>query len=299
MATAFVLSGGGSLGAVQVGMLQALAARGVEPDLLIGTSAGAVNAAFVAAHGLDDRALSELEEVWCTLRRRDVFPIGPVRAIAAATGTAPSLCSPLPLRRLIERYLTFELLEDAPLPVHVVTTDLRSGEEVVVDQGSAVDAVLASAAIPAVFPAVEIAGRHLVDGGVADNAAVSHAVAIGADRVYVLPSGYSCALEQPPTTALGSAIQALTLLIEQRLILEVAHFADQVDLRVLPPLCPLRVSSLDFQHGRDLIRRARDTSARWLEDAGGRRPHPERFLSLHTHRNRVPVLADRSGDHAA
>jgi NTE family protein len=279
-------------------MLQALAARDIHPDVLVGTSAGAINAAFVAGRGSGEQALWELETIWSGLRRRDVFPIEPVRAIAAAAGGAPSLCSPAPLRRLIEANLTYDRLEDAPVPVHVVTTDLRSGEEVVLDRGDAADAVLASAAIPAVFPAVSVDGRALVDGGVADNAAVSRAVALGADRVYVLPSGYSCALDRAPSTALASAIQALTLLIEQRLILEVAHYADKVDLRVLPPLCPLQVSSTDFRHGRTLIERARETSGRWLDEGGDRRPHQERFLALHTHRDRV-VAADCPGGHAA
>jgi NTE family protein len=283
MTTAFVLSGGGSLGAVQVGMLQALVARGIQPDLLVGTSAGALNAAFVAGHGLTEDALTDLERVWCGLRRRDVFPLGPVRAVAAAVGGASSLCSASALRRLIERHITFDLLEAAPIPVHVVTTDLCSGEEVVLTRGGTIDAVTASAAIPAVFPAVQVEGRHLVDGGVADNAAVSDAVGAGADLIYVLPSGYACALDRPPATALGTALQAITFLIEQRLVLEVAHYANQVDIRVLPPLCPLTVSSADFRHGSELIARARNSTSRWLDDGADRRSHPERFLSLHTH----------------
>jgi NTE family protein len=283
MTTAFVLSGGGSLGAVQVGMLQALAARGIEPDLLIGTSAGALNAAFVAGHGFNDDALADLERIWIGLRRRDVFPLEPVRLVAAASGRAASLCSPAALRGLVERNIGIARLEDARLPVHVVTTDVRSGEEVVLNRGDAVDAIVASAAIPAVFPSVAIDGRDLVDGGIANNAAVSEAVRLGADRIYVLPSGYACALEQPPSTALDSALHALTLLIEQRLIVEVKHFRDEVDLRILPPLCPLRVASHDFRHGRALIERARESSTRWLEQSGGHRQRPEAVLAMHGH----------------
>jgi NTE family protein len=293
MTTAFVLSGGGSLGAVQVGMLQALAARGVQPDVLVGTSAGALNAGFVAGHGFGEDALVELEAIWTGLRRRDVFPIEPTRLLAAAVGGA-SLCSPVALRRLIDRHVGIDRLEDATIPVHIVTTDIRSGEEVVLSSGDAVAAVLASAAIPAVFPSVAVDGRDLVDGGVANNAAVSDAVALGADRIYVLPSGYACALDAAPPTALASALQALTLLIEQRLILDVARHAADVDIRVLPPLCPLRVSSHDFRHGHELITRARETSARWLADDDGRRTHPERFLSLHRHAAAATSLV-RSG----
>lgn len=283
MVTAFVLSGGGSLGAVQVGMLQALAARGVEPDLLIGTSAGALNAGFVAGRGTSTAALDELAAIWAGLRRRDVFPLQPARLGAAAMGRARSLCPNGSLRRLVAEHVAFERLEHAAIPLHVVTTDVRSGEEVVLSSGDPVDAIVASAAIPAVFPSVRIDGRDLIDGGVADNAAVSQAVALGADVVYVLPTGYACALDDAPSTPLSSALQALTLLIEQRLILEVAHFAERTDIRVLPPLCPLSVSSTDFRHGALLAERSRAATERWLDEGGPRLAHPERFLSLHHH----------------
>jgi NTE family protein len=296
MPTAFVLSGGGSLGAVQVGMLQALAARGVRPDLLVGTSAGALNAAYVAGRGMDPTTLDDLARVWSALRRRDVFPLQPGRLSAAALGRAASLCPNAPLRRLVENHLIFDRLEQATTPLHVIATDVRSGEEVVLSSGSAVDAILASAAIPAVFPSVRIGARDLVDGGIADNAAVSQAVALGADVVYVLPTGYACALEHAPTSPLGSALHALTLLIEQRLVLEVGHFAEVVDVRVLPPLCPLSVSSADFRHGALLVERARAATDRWLDAGGPQRIHPERYLALHRH---AFTIDSCQGGHAA
>src|SRR5690606_19578829 len=125
---------------------------------------------------------------------------------AAAVGRAPSLCPDGNLRRLVREHLAFDRLEAARIPVHVVTTDVRSGEEVVLSTGDPVDAIVASAAIPAVFPSVRIGDRDLVDGGVADNAAVSQAVALGADVIYVLPTGYACALDDAPTTPLSSAL---------------------------------------------------------------------------------------------
>jgi NTE family protein len=283
MTTAFVLSGGGSLGAVQVGMLQALAARGIEPDLLVGTSAGALNAAFVAGHGMTEAALDELAVIWTNLRRADVFPVQLARLMAATVGCSSSLCPNDGLRRLVDRYLAFARLEDARIPVHVVATDLRSGREVLLSEGDAVSAVLASTAVPAVLPPVRLDDRDLIDGGVADNTAVSHALGLGADVVYVLPTGYACALERPPRSILGSALQALTLLIEQRLILEVGYYADRADIRVLPPLCPLTVSSADFRQGALLIDRAQVATARWLDAGRHQLPHAERFLSLHDH----------------
>ena len=294
MTTAFVLSGGGSLGAVQVGMLQVLAERDVRPDLLIGTSAGAINAAYVAGHGAGRRALEDLATTWRGLRRQDVFPFDPVRHLLALAGSRPSLCSNHQLCRLIHQHLPYRNLEDAAIPVHIVTTNLLSGQEVLLSTGDAVSAVLASAAIPGVLPAVEREGLTLVDGGVADNAALSQAVALGADDIYVLPAGFACAMQRPPTSAVATAVQALSLLIEQRLISDVAHFAGHARINVLPPLCPLAVSSVDFRHAAELIERARTATRSWLDSGGPSLPDPARFLSLHHH---TPMVTPPTDEH--
>ena len=283
MTTAFVLSGGGSLGAVQVGMLQALADHDVAPDLLVGASAGALNAAFVAGRGFDHAALEELAGIWCGLRRQDIFPFSPHRQILALAGARPSLCATDGLRSLIDAHLTYDRLEDAAIPVHVVATDVLSGTEVRLSTGDPRMAVLASTAIPAVFPTVTIDGQVLFDGGVADNTPISQAVALGADRVVVVPAGVACALPQPPRSAVATAVHALTLLIEQRLVLDAAAYRDQVELIVLPPLCPLSVSSSDFRAARLLIDRARTCTTRWLDAGHHHRRHPERVLALHQH----------------
>src|SRR5215213_7947730 len=283
MTTAFVLSGGGSLGAVQVGMLQALGERGVTPDLLVGTSAGALNAVFLAAHGMSTASLDVLARTWTALRRDDVFPLRAPQMMLALAGARDALCSDSGLGRLVRRHLGFARLEDAPIPVHIVTTDLLTGEEVLLSEGDPVSAVLASSAIPAVLPPVRRDGRTLVDGGLADNAAISQAVAMGADRVYVLPTGYACALPTPPTRPLAVAVQALSLLVQQRLVTDVALYTDRVDLVVLPPLCPLRISAIDFRHAGELRRRAHDSAARWLDSGAAYRPRPERILGMHGH----------------
>ena len=106
------------------------------------------------------------------------------------------------------------------------------------------------------FPTVTIDGQVLFDGGVADNTPISQAVAAGADRVVVLPAGVACALPHPPRSALAVAVHALTLLIEQRLMLDVAAYHDQVDLVVLPPLCPLTFAVVGLPTRRSLIDRA-------------------------------------------
>jgi NTE family protein len=289
MTTAFVLSGGGSLGAVQVGMLRALAERHIAPDLLVGTSAGALNAVFVAAHGTSPASLDLLAATWVALRRDDVFPLRAPQMVLALAGARDALCADSGLERLVRRHVGFARLEDAPIPVHIVTTDLLTGEEVLLSEGDPVSAVLASSAIPAVLPPVRRDGRTLVDGGLADNAAISQAVALGADRVYVLPTGYACALPTPPTRPLAVAVQALSLLVQRRLVSDVALYADRVDLVVLPPLCPLRIAATDFRHAAELCRRAHASSAGWLDSGAAYRPRPERVLGLHGHRPRSTV----------
>ena len=152
MTTAFVLSGGGSLGAVQAGMLAALEEQGLRPDLLIGTSAGALNAAYLGAHGYSSESIADLATLWRGLRRQDVFPVDPLRSVLAFAGKRASLCSMRPLRRLVDKHLPITDLGDAQLPLHIITTDVLSGEEVVLSSGNATTAVLASAAIPANAP---------------------------------------------------------------------------------------------------------------------------------------------------
>jgi NTE family protein len=212
-----------------------------------------------------------------------VFPIDPIRHVLALRGAQTSLCSNENLRRLLAAHLSYRRLEDAAVPVHLVATDVLSGQEVLLSSGDPVDAALASSAIPAVFPPVAVDGNLLWDGGIADNTAISQALALGADRVFVLPAGVACALDRPPRGVLASALHALTVLIEQRLILEVTYLADRAELHVLPPLCPLSVASFDFRHADELIDRARRASRSWLATGGTRQPRPERFLSLHRH----------------
>ncbi|MGN6243959.1 MAG: patatin-like phospholipase family protein [Motilibacteraceae bacterium] len=285
MTMAFVLSGGGTLGAVQVGMLLALAERGTVPDLVVGSSVGALNAAFLAADPTLPGVL-ELERVWRRLRRRDVFPL-PLRplpgvgAVAAVAGLRSSLVDGGPLRRLVRRHLAFDRLEDAPVPVHVVATDVLTGHEVVLSTGPAVDAVLASAALPGVLPPVAVEDHVLVDGGVVDNSPISVAVELGAGQVVVLPTGYACALTAPPRSALGTALHAVTLAVQRRLLLDVAALQHEVDLRVVPPLCPLSVSPADFSRSGELVERALRSTREWLD--APRVPDQASQLALHRH----------------
>ncbi len=279
---AFVLAGGGSLGAVEVGMLHALLAAGIEPNLVVGASVGAVNGAYLA--GAPDRAgVERLGNIWRGMRRSSVFPAAAGRSLLALLGRAQSLVSPAPLRRLLAEHLPMRRLEDAAVPCHLVATDLLLGTEVVLSRGDSVTAVLASAAIPGVFPPVEWEGRRLVDGGVSSNTPVAAAVALGASRILVLPTGVPCALEHPPPSALGVALQALNLLIARQLVVDVERFRGQVELRVVPPLCPLARSAYDFRGTEALIDSVTASTAAWLDAGGLVRDAVPGSLRAHSH----------------
>jgi NTE family protein len=263
VARAFVLTGGGNLGAVQVGMLLALEDAGVRPDLYVGTSVGAVNATFMAGRPGGGGAQA-LAGVWSRLRRQEIFPTTAARSLRSARGREQGLVSPDGLSRLVRTHLPYRLLEEAPVPVTVVAVDVCTSADVPLSRGPAVESVLASAAIPGIFPPVELAGRTYMDGGVVDNAPIAHAVALGADEVWVLPAGYACALAEPPRSALGMALQALNVLVQRRLAHDVTVYGDRAAIHVVPPLCPVRVGPTDFGRSAQLIADARASTEQWL-----------------------------------
>ena len=279
--TAFVLAGGGSLGAVEVGMLKELLAWGERPAMVVGASAGAINAAFFAGDPTSAGA-ARLERLWCDLKRSDVFPFS-LANLLGLLRQRDHLVDSHGLRRLLERHLPYLRLEDAGLPVHIVAADLLSGDEVVLSAGPVVDAVLASAAIPGVFPPVDIGGRLLVDGGVANNTPVSTAIALGATRVIVLPTGFACALQKAPSGAVARAMHALGLLVARQLVHDAERFADVVQLRIVPSLCPLERSPYDYSASASLIEQAASTTRHWLEDGGLERGGVPMQLREHRH----------------
>ncbi|MEA2927861.1 MAG: hypothetical protein QOG38_289 [Hyphomicrobiales bacterium] len=279
--TAFVFAGGGSFGAIQVGMLHALASHGVAADMVFGSSVGAINAAYYAGTPTIE-GIRELETIWRGLRRRDVFPVT-WRTLFGFIRRRDFLITSDGLRRLIETHLPYRNLEDAKIPIHVVATDILSGETVVLSRGSVADAVLASAAIPAAFAPVPFENLYLADGAISSNTPVKVAVAQGAKRLVILPTGYACALQTPPKGAVANALHALTLLIARQLISELEGLDPRIDYFVLPPLCPLGGSPYDFSRTAELIARAVESTDAWLADGGLERPRTHAQLGVHKH----------------
>lgn len=205
--TAFVFAGGGSLGAVQVGMLRALFATELRPDFVVGSSVGAINAAYLAANPTPD-GVADLEALWRSVPRRDVFPLSFTR-LAALFFHPDYVVESDGLRAIIERRLPYASLQDARIPVHIVATD-QQGTCVVLSQGSAVEAILASTAIPGIYPPVRVDGNWLMDGAISADTPILRAIELGATRVVVFPTGYACALKAPPRGVVAKALHAIT-----------------------------------------------------------------------------------------
>jgi NTE family protein len=278
--TAFVFTGGGSLGAVQVGMLRALLASGVQPDFVVGASVGAINASYFACFPNAD-GITNLEKLWTGLRRSDIFPFTFSSAIGLLRHPG-NLIDPGGLRRIIETNLPCTKLEGTQIPLTIMATNLQ-GMGVRLAAGPAVEAILASTAIPGIFPPVEINGEPLMDGAVAANTPMRLAVELGASRIIILPTGYACALKEPPKTPVGKALHALTLMIAWQLMHELEHIPKDVQVHLVPTLCPLAVSPFDFSASRELIERAARSSQKWIEDGGLTRPARPEELAPHRH----------------
>ncbi|MBI4370980.1 MAG: patatin-like phospholipase family protein [Elusimicrobia bacterium] len=280
--TAFVLAGGGSLGAVQVGMLKALARAGVVPDLVVGASVGAINGVFYAGDPTP-AGVERIERIWLGLSRRDVFPFPLAQALLGLAGRSSHVSDPSRFRRVLEPQLPFDRLEKCALPCAVVATDLIDGTERVYREGPAMDLLLASAAIPAVYPPVLHEGRFLVDGGLSNNEPVSTAVSLGATKVIALSTGFSCARSEPPRGAVATALHALNLLINRRLVRDLEETAGDIEIAVVPPLCPVEATPFDFSSTAELIRRAEASTRLWLRRGGLSRRGIPAELSPHGH----------------
>lgn len=284
---AFVLAGGGSLGAVQAGMLAELAANGVFPDLVVGVSAGALNGAFYA-HDPSAAAVERMMALWKRTRTRDVIGVS-LATLLAMVGLRQHLAHANGLRRLLDRELPYRHIEGTRVPLHIVAADLHTGEEVLLERGDVIDAVLASTAIPGVFPPVTIAERPLVDGVVATGTPIATAVRLGATRVVVLPAGFTCAGSALSRHPIGRAMHAVALLGARQLRHDFGVYATQARLHIVPPLCPIAQSSYDYSNGGVLIDRARISTRAWLDAGGLERSEFPGALVPHRHAATGPV----------
>ena len=281
-ATAFVLAGGGSLGAVQAGMLVELVSSGVQPDLVVGVSAGALNGAFLA-YDPSDLMMERIAQLWRRVNTREALGLT-WRSLFGLFGNRGAVADSRGLRNLLERELSYRTFEATKVPLHIVAADETTGAEVLLNKGDVVQAVLASTAIPGVFAPVKVGGRNLVDGVIATGTPISTAVRLGATRLIVLPCGFTCVEKAIPRHAIGRAMHAITLLGARQLRQDFEHYVDRVTLRLIPPLCPLEYSSYDYSHADSLIGLARESTRRWLDSGGLQCKDFPQQLIVHTHK---------------
>jgi NTE family protein len=232
MTTAFVLGGGGLLGAHEVGMLRALSEAGIRPDLVVGTSVGAINGAFIAAD--PPGAAARLTRMWEGDELRLAFsePLWGRAARLVRSGT--HLHSLEPLRRILDDALPGSEFADLELPFQCVAASIETASARWFSAGPVVPAVLASCAVPGLLPPVEIDGTHYFDGGLVDSIPVGRAIALGASTVYVLQVGR---IESPlvvPTRPWEVGLVAFEIARRHRFHEEIAALPTDVQVHVLP-----------------------------------------------------------------
>jgi len=265
MTTAWVLPGGAALGAVQAGQAQALLERGLGPDLIFGASAGSLNGTWLA-HDPTLSGVAALRELWLTVRRREIFPFSPLTLTAGLVGRRDHTVSSGPMTRWLESHVPFQRLEQAGLPLVVTATDLASGQPVYLSRGPLVPALMASSAMPGVFPPVELEGRLLVDGGMAADTPVGVAVEAGADRVYVLPTTGPGTFGRP-RGASDVILRSIRVMLGTASAAEIGAWTSRVDIYVVAaPFLP-GSSPFSFKHTGLLMEAGRSAAREWLRTA--------------------------------
>ncbi|MPV37239.1 patatin-like phospholipase family protein [Georgenia subflava] len=236
---AFVLGGGGVRGAAEVGMLQALLEAGIRPDLVVGTSIGAVNGALLAAEPTP-AVVERLRRAWTSPAAKAVYGDSLGRQLRRLVSTRTHLNSPEPLRRLLEDELgEIRTFEQLAVPLHVVAASIERAAEHWFDSGPLIPAVLASAAVPGVLPAARIGDEHFMDGGLVNSIPLEAAVRSGAQTVYVLQVGR---IEEPlsaPERALDTARVAFEVARRHRFARDLTLVPEGVKVHVLPSGGPL------------------------------------------------------------
>lgn len=264
---AVVLSGGGNLAAAQVGMLRALFEHGVRVDLVVGCSAGAINGAALAAKPTLD-GVDRLAQVWRGLDRRQLMPRGRLPRMVALARRGEAIHENHGLRRLLATTLGGLSFEDLALPFECVATDIGSQQQVWFNRGPLLEAVLASSAMPVLYPSVHIDGRQYLDGGIVDDVPVRHAAELGAATLYVLRSDAISNPRRGFRRPLDAALHAQWIARKHRFEQDLASLPSDVRVHLLPHghLPTLRYD--DFGRAAELIDSAHRASTAYLDQQG-------------------------------
>ena len=275
---AFVLGGGGHLGASQVGMLRALLEAGIQPQLILGTSVGAVNGAIVAA-GPTLTTVERLSGQWCDLDSAGVFRGSMLGRLGTLARSRTHAHGPEDLRKMLEEALAGRRIEDLPVPFGCVAASIERAAEHWFTSGPVVDAVIASASVPGVLPPAEVDGEHFLDGGIVNSIPVGRAVELGAQTVYVLQVGRIEQPLEPPAWPWEVGLVAFEIARRHRFTADMAALPDDVEAHVLPTGAPAAPASKDLSQIRyrdfskvsERIDRAYEATTRYLADHGAPR----------------------------
>jgi NTE family protein len=263
--TAYVLGGGGVLGSSEVGMVRALAEHGIRPDLVLGTSIGALNGAFIAADPGVEGA-ERLAAVWEAVVREGVFLDNPMRQAARVARYRTHLLSNAPLRHVIDRYLPVSRFDELEVAFQCVAACIEDSSGRWFTDGDLTDSVVASCSVPGLFPPVQIGDRHYLDGGLVHSIPVGRALALGATRIFVLQVGR---VEQPlkvPTKPWEVATVAFEIARRHRFVHEMESVPDDVAMHVLPS-GSAEAPNISIGHARISRMRDRMETARAATDA--------------------------------
>ena len=234
MTTAFVLGGGGVLGAVEVGMLRALLERGIVPDLVLGTSVGALNGALVARQP-DLAVVDRLTELWAEVAQgKEVYGDRALRTVRRAVSTGTHIYSSTPLRLRLEEEFGETRFEDLPVTFGVCAASIERAAEHWFTSGPIVPAILASAAVPGLLPPAEVDGEHFLDGGLVNSIPVGRAVELGATRIFVLQVGRIDRPLKVPSRPWQVARVSFEVARRHRFMRDMATIPDGVEAHVLP-----------------------------------------------------------------
>lgn len=268
--TAFVLSGGGPYGAMQVGALRALLEADIVPDLIVGTSAGSLNGAFLAVEP-SVAGVTRLEWIWRNLTDEDLFPGARYRASwARFLMKGNRVFENAGIRKMIESRLGSMTFEDAKVPFTVIATELLTGEERRFDSGPLLEPLLASTAMPAIFPPVRIDGRDYIDGGVSNQVPIRPAIDAGADRIFVLDASAGNQNPRPLIRPIDHLLHAFQLSRAQRLSVEMPMYAGQAEITVVPaPVLDFAIPFTSLAHTSRLIEEGYHATKIALDDSAG------------------------------
>jgi NTE family protein len=269
-ATAFVLGGGGVLGAAEVGMLRAVTERGIRPDLIVGSSVGALNGALFAAEP-SLAGVEQLEEAWTRLQPHDVFGGSLLGRVSTLVRHGTYLHSNAPLRAILDGALAGAQIEDLPVRFECVAASIERVGAHWFDRGPVTEAVLASCAVPGLLPPVEVDGEHFFDGGLVHSVPVGRAVARGVTRIFVLHVGRIERPLAPPRLPWEVGLVVFEIVRRHRFTEEMASVPAGVEVHVLPSGSAAPAVTLRYRRSADTKRRieaAYEASSRLLAGLG-------------------------------